>query len=351
MSDHVSIEPFSLPLSSPLGTSAGEIREREGFLVGVEADVDGTAVRGVGESTPLSGWTESLDECESGLRSVPDDGWDAHLSGLAAASHGYQMALADAEARLAGVPLATVLAEGALVDRPATTVPVNATIGDGTVEGAVAAAEDAVDAGYDCLKLKVGAQSTSVDLLRVEAVADAVDASLRLDANGAWDRETADAVVKLLARVETLEYVEQPLPADDVEGLAELRGQGVDIAVDESVRAVGVEAVLDADAADVVVLKPMALGGPRAATSIARHLTNRGVDPVVTTTIDGAVARAAAVHVAATIPDVRPCGLATGSFLAEDFGPDPVPVASGQISVPDGPGNVGDRFDHLLWDD
>ncbi|MFC6754694.1 o-succinylbenzoate synthase, partial [Halorubrum tibetense] len=48
---------FSVALSSPLGTARGDIREREGFLVGVES--------GVGEATPLPGWTESLAACES----------------------------------------------------------------------------------------------------------------------------------------------------------------------------------------------------------------------------------------------------------------------------------------------
>jgi L-alanine-DL-glutamate epimerase-like enolase superfamily enzyme len=44
------------------------------------------------------------------------------------------------------------------------------------------------------------------------------------------------------------------------------------------------------------------------------------------------------VHVAAAIPDVRPCGLATGDRLATDLGPDPAPIADGRIRVPDGPG-------------
>lgn len=349
MSEHVSLESFSLPLDSPLVTAAGEIRERQGFLVGIETGTEDGAVRGLGEATPLPGWTETLADCGAGLRTVPADGWDAHLSDLPAASHGYQQALLDAEARAAGVTLASLLAERVGSGTPAESVPVNATIGDGGVEETVAAAEAAVDAGFDCLKLKVGARSVGEDLRRVDAVDDAVDAALRLDANGAWDRETAGELVKLLGGIESVDYLEQPLPADDLEGLAGLRGHGVDVAVDESVRAVGVESILEVGAADVAVLKPMALGGPAAASSLAADLRSRGVDPVVTTTVDGAVARAAAAHVAAAIPNVRPCGLATGSLLADDFGADPVPVADGRIAVPDGPGTVGDRFDHLVW--
>lgn len=337
------LHAFSLPLATPFSTAAGELSEREGYLVGVERAADGVAVRGLGEATPLAGWTESLDECHAAL----DGDEDIDPSATPAAAHGAELAVLDAEARAAGRSLADLLADRIDSGEPAERVPVNATIGDGTVDETVGAAKDAVDAGFDCLKLKVGARSIGDDLKRVWGVSDAVDADLRLDANGAWDRETAGEVVKLLGGVD-IEYVEQPLPADDLEGLAGLRGYGVDIAVDESLR-LGVDAVLDADAADVAVLKPMALGGPAAAVDAAARLHEEGVDPVVTTTIDGAVARAAAVHAAAAIPDVRACGLATGDLLSEEFGADPVPVENGEIAVPDGPGNLGETFDSLVW--
>ena len=57
---------FSLALSSPLSTAAGEITEREGYLVGY----DHRGVTGLGEATPLPGWTESLEECERALEDL-----------------------------------------------------------------------------------------------------------------------------------------------------------------------------------------------------------------------------------------------------------------------------------------
>lgn len=344
------VKPFRLELFRPLKTAAGEIRERRGFLVGVEAETAEETIRGLGESTPLPGWTESYDDCESALGTVPPDGWDSHLSETPAAAHGHHLALLDAKARSTDQSLSAILAEQATTGRPAGSVPVNATIGDGTVDETVSAAQSAVDEGFDCLKLKVGVRSPDADRARVEAVVDAVNASIRVDANGAWDRETALEQTDAFASL-GLEYVEQPLPPDDLVGLASLRGRGVDVAVDESVRATSVVDVLEAEAADVVVLKPMVLGGPTASVGLARHLQNCGVDVTVTTTIDGSVARAAAVHVAAAIPNVRACGLATASLLVDDLGPDPVPVREGRITVPDGPGNVGDRFDPLLWNE
>lgn len=348
------LRPFTLDLARPLTTADGDIDERRGFLVGVERSTNAGTVRGVGEATPLPGWTEEYEACEAALRDPPES-WQ-RLDDLAgeqpptpAARHGYRLAVLDAEARASGESLTALLADRGGFSAPSSSVPVNATVGDGSVEASVAAARSAVAEGFDCLKLKVGVRSLADDLDRVSAVRDAVDAAVRVDANGAWDRETAAEAVDAFASLD-VEFVEQPLPAEELSGLAALRGRGVDIAVDESIRAAGVDAVLDADAADVAVLKPMVLGGPDAAVDAAGRLSAAGVDPVVTTTIDGAVARAGAVHVAAAVPGDRACGLATGGLLASDLGDDPVPVVDGQIAVPDGPGNVGTAFDDRLWD-
>lgn len=344
------LQPLALDLATPLSTADGEIAERRGFLVGVDID----DAHGVGEATPLPGWTESHRSCEAALRDSPES-WervDARLDGRSstpAARHGYRLAVLDAAARREDRPLAALLADRAGFPSPSESVPVNATVGDDGADATVAAAEAAVDAGFETLKLKVGARSLDADLDRVRAVREAVDATIRVDANGAWDAESAGTAVDVLVDL-GVEYVEQPLPADELAALAELRGRGVDIAVDESVGERGVDAVLDAGAADVAVLKPMALGGPDAAIDAAARLVNAGVDPVVTTTIDGAVARAAAVHVAAAVPDVRACGLATRDLLTTDLGPDPAPVVDGAVAVPDGPGNVGAAFDGRLWE-
>jgi L-alanine-DL-glutamate epimerase-like enolase superfamily enzyme len=218
-------------------------------------------------------------------------------------------------------------------------VPVNVTIGDGDVEETAAAAERAVDAGFDCLKLKVGARSVDADLDRVRRVRTVVsdDVTLRLDANGSWDRDEAREAFDALETLEVA-YVEQPLATDELGGLADLRGSPVGVAVDETLATRSMAEVLEAGAADVVVLKPMALGGPGTAHTLALRARDAGVEPVVTTTVDAVVARTAAVHVAAAVPDVRPCGLATADRLSSDLAPDPAPVVDGSIEIPRSPG-------------
>jgi L-alanine-DL-glutamate epimerase-like enolase superfamily enzyme len=136
-------------------------------------------------------------------------------------------------------------------------------------------------------------------------------------------------------------YVEQPLPADDLDALAAVAGGAVPVAVDESLAEHPLSAVLAAGAADVAVLKPMALGGPARTAAAARQAVEAGVQPVVTTTVDAVHARTAAVHVAAALPDPPACGLATAGMLAADLATDPCPVEDGAVAVPEGPGNLG----------
>ncbi|MCU4799345.1 o-succinylbenzoate synthase [Halobacteria archaeon HArc-gm2] len=336
----MSIDEFSLALSSPLETASGPIETRQGLL----ARYDHREETGLGEATPLPGWTESLSACRSTLtRALETADSEGHASALLdlevadapAARHGFTTALFDADARAEGVPLYQWLDD----DRRCESVPVNATVGDADVDETVERARDAVDRGFDCLKLKVGARTVVADVDRVRAVREAVgdDVSLRADANAAWSREEAESALEAFEPLDVT-YVEQPLASDDLDGLADLAGGPVGVAVDETLVDYRVAEVLERDAADVLIVKPMVLGGPGDAHTIATRALDAGVEPVVTTTVDGVVARTAAVHVAAAIPDVAPCGLATAELLAEDLGPDPAPVDDGRISVPQSSG-------------
>jgi o-succinylbenzoate synthase len=329
------IEPFSLSLSTPLDTAAGTVDERRGFLV--RLDIDGT--RGLGEATPLPGWTESLDDCEAALRRVddPEAALDGDsLEGTPAARHGISLAVLDARARAAGDPLYRHL--GAETD--VETVPVNATVGDREPNETAEAVADAVAAGFPAVKLKAGARSLPADIERIEAVRKRCpDVELRADANGAWDHETAERALSAFADRD-VSFVEQPLSARDLSGHAALRGGPVGIALDEGLHEHGIDAVLDAEAADVIVIKPMVLGGVDRAVDVARRAIDAGMDVVVTTTIDGAVARAAAVHLAAALPSVRASGLATRCLLDGDIWENVAPVRSGAAAVPQGKGNI-----------
>lgn len=396
----MNVERFSLPLDRPLETAAGVIDAREGFLV----TVDLAGERGLGEATPLPGWTESLEECRRALAAVdaPEAALESDgaateesppLADRPAARHAVALAVADARARSADEPLYRHLGGPDRVE----SVPANATVGDGSPEATAEAVASAAAGGFPAVKVKVGARPVSVDVDRLRAARDRIghrsgarrgadtDPELRADANGAWSPEQAREALPALSDLD-VSFVEQPLAVDDLEGHRDLRdyrdrsngtgtdrrdpsnGTGTDrgsvgVALDESLAAHGVDAVLDARAADVVVCKPMVLGGPDRARRAALRARDAGLEAVVTTTVDGAVARAGAVHVAASLPadrypaDSHPVdrppavtyrsgpahGLATAERLGADLVEDPAPVDDGRVHVPQGPGNLGRR--------
>lgn len=332
------LREFSIPLARPLETADGTIDAREGILLRLDGDPGG-----IGEATPLAGWTEPHGACRTALADALDrldSGEEAAaletLADRPAARHGLSLALADREARRAGRPLYRHLGGDGRVE----TVPVNATIGDGTVEETAAAARGAADDGFGCLKVKVGARPVADDVDRLAAVRDAVgpDVELRADANGAWSRAEAREALHAMGEL-GVAYVEQPLDPDDLDGHAALRGGPVGIALDETLASTSPAAVLGAGAADVLILKPMVVGGIDRARTIASRADDHGVETVVTTTVDAVVARTAAVHFAASLPDPPACGLATAGRLAADLGPDPAPVEEGTIRVPTADGH------------
>ena len=216
---------------------------------------------------------------------------------------------------LAGYPCDPVMArraaEEAAVDGwPAPlrdTVPVNALVaGPGFDPAALA--------GFPAVKVKV---RTPADVELVAAVRNAVGphVALRVDANGAFDVETAVDVIGRLAGL-GVELVEQPVPGLD--DLAELRRRvSIPLAADESVRSLSdARRLRTLDAADAIVLKVQPLGGVRAALAAAEAA---GVPAIPTSMMETSIGLAAGLALAAALPELPyPCGLATVHMLAAD---------------------------------
>ncbi len=196
-------------------------------------------------------------------------------------------------------------------------------------------AASALASAYGCrtAKVKVGGPrggdpdpvaTLRADCARVEAVAAVLGAGgqIRVDANGVWPLAAAPAAIAALeaaARaggIGGLEYVEQPC-ATIGELAAVRRLVEVRIAADESIRLTGdVDAVVRAEAADVLVLKPSPLGGARAVVAMAERY---GLPVVVSSAMESSVGLAAALAAALAIPE-QPFahGLGTGTLLATD---------------------------------
>jgi O-succinylbenzoate synthase len=97
------------------------------------------------------------------------------------------------------------------------------------------ALEEALATKAQTLKWKVAAGHDALERQMLEVVLERLPegARLRLDANGGWDRATAAAWAERLAGEPRLEWLEQPLADDDLEGLEALADR-LPVALDES---------------------------------------------------------------------------------------------------------------------
>lgn len=346
--------PFHLPLREPLHTARGTVYHRDGLVVGIAAD---NGIVGLGEASPHPSLGEAavreatatllrvaarlLDAAapiEGGPAAV--DSWLGKLPdplppALACA---LDTAACDVLARSRDVSLARFLGQ-----QVQASVAVNAVVAAVSTPDAAHHAAVAREQGFRCVKLKVGMASTAdEECRRVAAVRHALGPGirLRLDANGAWAVEEAIRIIRALEAYE-LELVEQPVAPGNLRDMEAVQSAvRTPIAADEDVTSIAnARRIIERGAARILVVKPMVVGGLRVSRAIAALAADRGCSAVVTTTIDGAIGRGAALHLAATLPPHGlACGLATEALLAYDLATGLPAVSQGQMAVPDGPG-------------
>jgi o-succinylbenzoate synthase len=185
------------------------------------------------------------------------------------------------------------------------------------------AASLAVNSGCATIKVKVG-DARSID--RVAAVRSACGprVKIRLDANGAWDVDTALQQLARLAGYD-IELVEDPVAS--LEELVALRGRAsMPIAAETSIRTTtDARRLHELGAADVIVLKPQRMGGVRNALRAAEE---SGIPAIASSALETSVGLAAVVALAASLPDAPFAhGAGTGPLLQSDVVSDPlVPI-------------------------
>ncbi|HZP41439.1 MAG TPA: enolase C-terminal domain-like protein, partial [Candidatus Binatia bacterium] len=289
-------------------------------------------------ATALAATAAALAGAAGWLRDASLDRLDALRARLASldrpAAAGLDTALHDLLGHATGRSVAELL--GGPVRRR---VPASALLDAEDPHACGAAAAAARARGFACAKLKLAPDLDRALARAAAAHAAAPGLRLRLDANGALDVDAAVRAARALAPL-GVEWLEQPVAADDLRGMARVRREGgVRIAADEAVTgADAVARLAAAAAADAVVLKLVQVGGLAAAVATARAAAARGLAVTVTTSLDTRIATAAALHLAAALPDpLRPCGLATRALLAGDLVREPAPDGP-SLALPPGPG-------------
>jgi muconate cycloisomerase len=338
----VEVIPYALPFKEPYVTARGVLTRREMVLLRVR-DEDGVA--GLGEAVPLAlrggvGLAEVVRELE---------GWSQHEEAQALSAPA-RCAVGTALMDLRGRRVGEGLGEGARDEA----VECNATLVAGAPAAVADEAERWAEAGFTTFKLKLGAETAneadirpgsrtrgSGDFEQVRAVRSALGAEVRIrvDANEAWDLETAKATLAALEPF-GIELAEQPVAG--LEAMAELAAStSIPLAADESVASLEeAEEAAALGACAYTGIKLSKVGGPEAALVIADVLP-----AYVTSALDGPVGIAAAAQVALSLAETThperlhlAHGLATQRLFASTIAAVECEVRDGMLRLPPGPG-------------
>lgn len=202
----------------------------------------------------------------------------------------------------------------------------------------------AVDRGFRAMKVKVGIDPAA-DVERVRAVRSAVGKGVRLgvDANGAWSVAEAVAMIERF-REHEVAFVEQPVAARDLAGLAEVRRRvTVPIVADESVGTPeDAVALVRAAAADVFSVYVGKGGGIEPARRVAAIAEAAGLAATVGSNLELGVASAAMIHLALSTSGIAdeqvPCDIIGPLFYEADLLRQPLDLSGGRARPPEAPG-------------
>ena len=265
------------------------------------------------------------------LESVAPDFLDAKAT--------IDMACTDLAARVAGMPVHTYLG-GAVKDR----LLFNAWIGILPPEEAAKETLGWQKQGFRSCKIKVGG-NIQADRDRVKAVREAVgpEFNIRIDANAGYDADTSIKLAELVAPYK-LQLFEQPVPADDIAGMARVRkaanAVGVPIMADESVLDhASLIRIIRMDAADIVKVKVMKQGGFLNTRRMIATAEAAGIRCVVGHGFGLGVNTMAEIMLAATSDNVIDGLECVGPLKTkDDVVTQKLDLTRGSIALPAGPG-------------
>jgi len=322
------VTPYSVPFLSPWQTARGTYTHREGIWLKLQWQ----GFVGNGEAAPLQNISrENLKEIHYALdefhKVIEDENYgleelqlliEVHTQDLPSARFALETAVFDSLAQESNKSLAEYL---------------NPHYKSQIAVNGIAGLHQPSD-GFNVIKVKMGFHNLFDEIENMEYLTQTYGdiVQFRLDLNAALDLPKAIRFCKEMEKF-NIDYIEQPLAKDNLEDLAELRYHTtIPIAVDESLTDYpSAEKLIEMQAADVFIIKPMISGGFTECSKIIELAKSRNIRAVITTSLETSIGRSACIHLAAANEIIEPCGLATEGLLIEDC--DKIPIKEGNVSI------------------
>lgn len=312
-------KPLTLQFKETAITSRASMEVKESYIVKVWDDADPTRA-GFGEVALFKGLSAEdnrgfigeLEQACANPRMLPE---------ISSIRFGFETALADLHSDGTGHMANTPFTRGE------ESIIINGLIWMGTKERMKERIRAKLDAGFRCVKLKIGGIDFEEELELLQAMRrefPASDLELRVDANGAFSPQEAPSRLDRLARLQ-LHSIEQPIKAGQPEEMARLcASTPLPIALDEELIGFRTDSekreLLTAIRPQYIILKPSLCGGLREADAWIEEATRLGIGWWATSALESNVGLNAIAQWVSRYPvGDMPQGLGTGALYTENF--------------------------------
>ena len=319
---HASYKKHTLIFKRPGGTSRGVLSTKDSWFIKVWYGEDSDIV-GIGECSIINGLSpDPMEQFEEELSEIVlniNNHLKIDLTAFPSISFGLETALLD-------------LANGGkriLYPSPFTngdsSIPINGLIWMGAFDFMRQQIIEKLEAGFDCIKLKIGAIDFKQELQLLKMIRKDFsenELELRVDANGAFKSDEALEKLKRLSDYR-IHSIEQPIRQNQWHKMAELCEQSpIDIALDEELIGLDdamIPEMLDAVQPQYIILKPSLVGGFKRSEYFISEAEKRNIGWWVTSALESNIGLNAIAQWTATLNNTMPQGLGTGQLFTNNI--------------------------------
>ncbi|MBE0650897.1 MAG: o-succinylbenzoate synthase [Bacteroidales bacterium] len=322
----------------PAGTSRGVLNHRTSYHLMVW-DSEQPEVKGIGECSTIKGLSpdpwESYEKILSEIQKHPEptETWiEEGLKDFPSIRFGLEAALADLKSggqRILFPSKFTSGQEG---------IPINGLIWMGNKDFMQQQIREKIDAGFRCIKLKIGAIDFDTELALLHSIREQFsekELELRVDANGAFSPEDAMEKLKRLAEL-AIHSIEQPIKQRHWDEMAKLcESTPVPIALDEDLiglkKRSEIRAMLHHIQPQHIILKPSLLGGFKLSEIFIEEAEFNKTGWWVTSALEGNIGLNAIAQWTALLKNPTPQGLGTGQLFTNNI-PSPLFISNAKLN-------------------
>lgn len=322
---NIQITPRLLHFKQPAGTSRGVYNTRKVWYIEISS-MENPSIKGIGECAPLPNLScDDVPQYEEVLQQACSR--VAREGNIPTESlRNYPSILFGLETALRHYETGSLALWDTPFSRGEAGIPINGLIWMGNFEEMYRQIEAKMEAGYRCIKLKIGAIDFDAELTLLKHIRSRFsvkDIELRVDANGAFSPAEAMHKLDALSKLD-LHSIEQPIRARQWEEMARLTARTpLPIALDEELIGHNTpeikQELLSAIRPQYIILKPSLHGGICGSNEWIAEAEKQNIGWWVTSALESNIGLNAIAQWCATLHNALPQGLGTGQLFTDNI--------------------------------